>query len=181
MSYLSETGTLKKLIKNKKQTLYGFPEQTVHNNKTTIKLLLQKHYNEKMSITVANTVGMFNLPKEIEDLICEYNVDHRPQMREVFHEMKRKQIFKEMKIAKKATLLPFIDYEECMNIECESIDAIREDPVREKRCGYWVTFCSMECSCYCARMVYREHRQRNWDTRYKVMIQEKIDRENNIF
>ena len=56
-----------------------------------------------MSITVANTVGMFNLPKEIENLIGEYNVDHRPQMREVFHEMKRKQMFKEMKMAKEAT------------------------------------------------------------------------------
>ena len=134
-----------------------------------------------MSITVPNTVGMFNLPKEIKDLIGEYNVDHRPQMREVFNEIQRKQIFKEIKIAKKATLLPFIDYEECMNIECESIDAIREDPVREKRCGYWVTFCSMECSCYCARMVYREHTQWYWDTRYKVMIQEKFDREGYMF
>ena len=118
------------------------------------------------------------LPKEIKDLISEFNADHRPQMREVFKEMQRKQIHEEMKIAKQATLLPFIDYEECMNDECESIDAIREDPVREKRCGYWVTFCSFECSSYCARMVHREHFQHNWDTRYKIMIEERRTRNN---
>ena len=118
------------------------------------------------------------LPKEIKDLISEFNADHRPQMREVFKEMQRKQIHEEMKIAKQATLLPFIDYEECMNDECESIDAIREDPVREKRCGYWVTFCSFECSSYCARMVRREHFQHNWDTRYKIMIEECRTRNN---
>ena len=118
------------------------------------------------------------LPKEIKDLIREFNADHRPQMREVFKEMQRKQIHDEMKIAKQATLLPFIDYEKCMNDECESIDAIREDPVREKRCGYWVTFCSFECSSYCARMVHREHSRWNWDTRYKIMIEECRTRNN---
>ena len=123
-----------------------------------------------MSITTANTpvaFGIFNLPKEIQDLISEYNVDHRPQM---------KKLIEEIRVAKKANLLPFIDYEECMNIECESIDAIREDPVREKRCGYWVTFCSMECTCYSARMVYREHSQWNWDTRYKIMIEKSLNK-----
>lgn len=126
-----------------------------------------------MSIVATNThsagkADISSLPKEIQDLIGEYNIEHRPQM---------KNVFKEIRLAKQATLLPFIDYEGCMNDECESIDAIREDPVREKRCGYWVTFCSFECSSYCARMVHREHSRRNWDTRYRVMIQEVFEDE----
>ena len=136
-----------------------------------------------MSIVATNThsagraADISSLPREIQDLIGEYNVEHRPQMREVFNEIQRRQMFKEIRLAKQATLLPFIDYEGCMNDECESIDAIREDPVREKRCGYWVTFCSFECSSYCARMVHREHSRRNWDTRYRVMIQEVFEYE----
>lgn len=120
------------------------------------------------------------LPKEIMDMIGEYNVEHRPQMGEVFKEMHRKNMFDEIKTAKELKLLPFIDDSyECDNAYCEVVmtsdyfeenNFIQKDFIRTKALGYWFNFCCGECEYDNHRDIRRHYRSHPWDISYKSML-----------
>lgn len=111
------------------------------------------------------------LPKEIMDLISEYNVEHRPQMEKVM---------KEIELAKDLKILPFIDDSyECDNAYCELVIAsdyfeennfIQKDFIRTKALGFWFNFCCGECEYDNHRDIRRHYASHPWDITYKSML-----------
>lgn len=112
------------------------------------------------------------LPKEIMDLIGEYNVEHRPQMDEVMKEMKYANVMKEMKHANEMNLLPFIGNSyKCDNAYCSGIMMTDDnDFIRTKVLGFWFKFCCGECEYDNHRDIRRHYRSHPWDIRYKSML-----------
>ena len=111
------------------------------------------------------------LPKEIMDLIGEYNVEHRHQMEKVM---------KEIELAKELKILPFIDDSyECDNAYCELVMAsdyfeennfIQKDFIRTKALGFWFNFCCGECEYDNHRDIRRHYASHPWDITYKSML-----------
>lgn len=106
------------------------------------------------------------LPKEIMDLIGEYNVEHRPQMEKVM---------KEIELAKDLKILPFIDDSyECDNAYCELVmasDYFEENNfIRTKTLGFWFNFCCGECEYDNHCDIRRHYASHPWDITYKSML-----------
>lgn len=80
------------------------------------------------------------LPQVLQDLIHEYNVDHRPQMNRVC---------KELLMAYQYRMFRFtFDYHRCYGTDCENVyhDCVDVAPYKiTKYLGHCYVFCSSEC------------------------------------
>lgn len=79
------------------------------------------------------------LPKELEDLINEFNVEHRPRMKVVLNELKMKEVLNKIRI-----------FNLCTNCGCKADPKYTTDIFwcKYKFCSEW---CMYDTEYYCRR------------------------------